>query len=106
MEAPNPQLALLLRIDQQLALVLGGSGSGAQAAPQIVGAFCETLGWACGSFWSRDAEVADRLVCLGAWGIATPGVAEYLNYTHGRHPILSTTPASWAPPGWGPRRCG
>ena len=82
-------MELLLRIDQRLAQVLAGSGSGAQAAPKIVGAFCEALGWACGTLWSRDAEVADRLVCLGAWGIDTPGIAEYLGYTHGRRPILN-----------------
>jgi hypothetical protein len=81
-------MELLLRIDQRLAHVLAGSGSGAFAAPKIVGAFCEALGWPCGTFWSRDAEVADRLVCLGAWGIHTPGIAEYLGYTRGRRPIL------------------
>ena len=42
-------LALLLRIDQRLAPVLDGTGTGAQAAPRIVGAVCESLGWACGS---------------------------------------------------------
>ncbi len=81
-------IELLLRIDERLTHALAGSGSGAQAAPKIVGAFCEPLGWACGAFWSRDAEVADRLVCLGAWGIDTPGIARYLGYTQGRRPIL------------------
>ena len=89
MTAPNSPLELLLRIDQRLAPVLAGSGGSAQAAPKIVGAFCEALGWACGTLWSRDAEVADRLVCLGAWGIDTPGIAEYLGFTHGRRPILN-----------------
>jgi diguanylate cyclase (GGDEF)-like protein/PAS domain S-box-containing protein len=89
MTDPNPHLALLLRIDRRLAHVLAGSGSSAQAAPRIVGAFCDALGWACGTLWSRDAEVADRLLCLGAWGIDTSGIAEYLGYTHGRRPILN-----------------
>ena len=89
MTAPNSHLALLLRIDQRLARVLAGSGSSVQTAPKIVGAFCDALGWACGTLWSRDAEVADRLGCLGAWGIDTPGIAEYLGYTHGRRPILN-----------------
>jgi diguanylate cyclase (GGDEF)-like protein/PAS domain S-box-containing protein len=80
---------LLLRTHQRLAPVLAGAGSGAQAAPRIVGAFCEALGWACGTFWTRDAEVADRLVCLGAWGVDAPGIAEYLQHTHGRRPILN-----------------
>jgi diguanylate cyclase (GGDEF)-like protein/PAS domain S-box-containing protein len=79
----------LLRIDRKLASVLAGSGSTAQAAPRIVGAFCQALGWACGTFWTRDAEAADRLVCLGAWGVDAPGIAEYLQHTHGRRPILN-----------------
>jgi diguanylate cyclase (GGDEF)-like protein/PAS domain S-box-containing protein len=100
-------IELLLRIDQRLAQVLAGSGSGAQAAPKIVGAFCEPLGWACGTMWSRDADVADRLVCLGAWGIDTPGIAEYLGYTRGRRPILNNAGivgAAWlgAAPVWVP----
>jgi diguanylate cyclase (GGDEF)-like protein/PAS domain S-box-containing protein len=90
MTAPNSPLELLLRIDQRLAPVLAGSGGSAQAAPKIVGAICEALGWACGTLWSRDAEVADRLVCLGAWGIDTPGIAEYLGFTQGRRPILNS----------------
>lgn len=89
MTTPNPQLTVLLRIDQQLAQVLAGSSNGALAAPKIVAAFCEALGWACGTFWSRDVDAADRLVCLGAWGIDTPGIAEYLGYTRARRPILN-----------------
>jgi diguanylate cyclase (GGDEF)-like protein/PAS domain S-box-containing protein len=83
------QVDLLLRIDRRLAPVLAGAGSGAQAAPRIVGAFCEALGWACGTFWSRDPEAADRLVCLGAWGVDTPGIVEYLQHNNGRRPILN-----------------
>jgi diguanylate cyclase (GGDEF)-like protein/PAS domain S-box-containing protein len=102
-----PALELLLRIDQRLAQVLAGPGTGAQAAPKIVGAFCEALGWACGTFWSRDADEADRLVCLGAWGVDRPGIAEYLGHTHGRRPILHNTGivgAAWlgAAPVWVP----
>jgi diguanylate cyclase (GGDEF)-like protein/PAS domain S-box-containing protein len=117
MTEPNPQLAhavlasggvdLLLRMDQRLAPVLAGQGSSTQAAPKIVGAFCAALGWACGALWSRDVEVADRLACLGAWGIDTPGIAEYLGYTHGRRPILNNAGivgAAWlgAIPVWVP----
>jgi diguanylate cyclase (GGDEF)-like protein/PAS domain S-box-containing protein len=80
---------LLLRIDRRLAPALAGPGGGAQAAARIVGAFCEALGWACGAFWSRDSEVADRLVCLGAWGVDTPGIVEFLQHNNGRRPILN-----------------
>jgi PAS domain S-box-containing protein len=78
---------LLMRIDRRLAPVLAGSG--AHAAPHIVGAFCEAMGWACGTLWTRDAEVADRLACWGAWGVDAPGIAEFLQYTQGRRPILN-----------------
>lgn len=76
-----------MRIDRRLAPVLAGSG--AHAAPRIVGAFCEAMGWACGTLWTRDAEVADRLACWGAWGVDAPGIAEFLQYTQGRRPILN-----------------
>jgi PAS domain-containing protein len=105
-DAPAAEaLTSLLRIDQRLAPVLAGSGGSAQAAPRIVGAFCESLGWACGTFWSRDADVADRLVCTGAWGIEAPGIAEYLQHTRGRRPILNNAGivgAAWltAEPVW------
>lgn len=97
---------LLLRIDQRLGHALASPGS-AQAAPRIVGAFCEALGWACGSFWTRDASEADRLTCLGAWGVEAPGIAEYLQHTHGRRPILNragVVGAAWlsAAPVWVP----
>jgi diguanylate cyclase (GGDEF)-like protein/PAS domain S-box-containing protein len=97
-QAPKPDgpcvrrgssLERLLRIDQRLTRVLAGPGSSAQVAPKIVGAICEPLGWACGTLWLRDADAADRLVCLGAWGVDTPGIAEYLGYTRGRRPILN-----------------
>ena len=76
-----------MRIDRRLAPVLAGSGG--QAAPRIVGAFCEALGFACGTLWTRDAEAADRLACSGAWGVAAPGIAEFLQHTQGRRPILN-----------------
>jgi len=79
---------LLLLIGRKLAPVLASPGSGAQAAPKIVGAIAAPLGWACGAFWARDPEAADRLACLGAWGSDAPGIAEYLSHTHGRRPIL------------------
>lgn len=89
MTDPDPSLAPLLRIDERLSAALAGAGGGAPAMPRIVGAFCAALGWACGSFWSRDAEVADRLICLGAWGVDTPGIAQYLSHNEGRRPLLN-----------------
>ncbi len=102
MTSLDPSLAPLLRIDERLSAALSGT---APAMPRIVGAFCEALGWACGSFWSRDAEVADRLVCLGAWGIDTPGIAQYLTHNEGRRPLLNNAGivgAAWlgAAPVW------
>lgn len=87
MTVPDSNLAVLLHIDRHLAPALVGGG--AAAAPKIVGAFVEALGWACGSLWSRDAEVADRLVCLGAWGVDAPGIGQFLSHNHGRRPLLN-----------------
>ncbi len=88
--APPADLQWLLHLHQRLAPVLADASAGAKAAaPRIVGAFCEALGRACGTFWARDAEAADRLVCWGAWGIDAPGIAEFLQHTHGRRPILN-----------------
>lgn len=91
-QGPQPEpaagLELLLRIHQRLSAVLAAPATAAQAAPRIVGAFAEPMDWACGALWSRDPEAADRLVCLGAWGVDTPGIAEYLGYTQARRPIL------------------
>lgn len=85
---PATGLELLLQIDRQLSAVLVVPATVAQAAARIVGAFAAPMGWACGAFWSRDPEAADRLVCLGAWGIDAPGIAEYLGHVQGRRPIL------------------
>src|SRR5262245_6833981 len=98
---------LLLRIDQRLAHLLAGADSSKQAAAKIVAAFGEPLEWACGAFWSRDPEAADRLVCLGTWGTDRPGIADYLSHTHGRRPILHNAGivgAAWlgATPVWVP----
>jgi diguanylate cyclase (GGDEF)-like protein/PAS domain S-box-containing protein len=98
-------LHLLLHTDEHLAPVLAGTCSVAQAAPRIVGAFCEALGFTCGTLWERDATEADRLACLGAWGIDAPGIAEYLGFARGRRPILHNAGivgASWlhAAPVW------
>ena len=97
----------LLRIDQRLSQALAGAGSAKQVAPKIVAAFGEALGWACGVLWSRDGDAADRLACLGAWGVDKPGIADYLNHTHGRRPILHNAGivgAAWlgATPVWVP----
>ena len=74
---------------ERLAPVLAGSGTGAQAAPRIVGAFCEALG-----LGVRHDLVARRRGgrppgVPGAWGVDAPGIAEYLQHTQGRRPILN-----------------
>jgi diguanylate cyclase (GGDEF)-like protein/PAS domain S-box-containing protein len=82
-------MELLLRIDQRVSQALAAPSSAALAAPHIVRAVCEPLSWACGTLWARDPDVADRLICLGAWGIDTPAIGEHLGFTRSRRPILN-----------------
>jgi PAS domain S-box-containing protein len=45
---------------------LAGARSLEEAAPGILEAICESLGWEAGAFWQRDAE-QDELTCLEVW---------------------------------------
>ncbi|MFI4932283.1 MAG: EAL domain-containing protein [Burkholderiales bacterium] len=52
-----------------------------EAAPLIVRAVCEELGWTCGACWMEEPR-SDVLLCMGAWGVADPRVAAFLEATH------------------------
>ncbi|HEY6354412.1 MAG TPA: PAS domain S-box protein, partial [Burkholderiaceae bacterium] len=52
-----------------------------EAAPLIVRAVCEELGWTCGACWMEEPR-SDVLLCVGTWGVADPRVAAFLEATH------------------------
>ena len=51
-----------------------------EAAPLIVRAICEELGWTCGACWIEESQ-SDVLLCAGSWGVADPGVTSFLAAT-------------------------
>ena len=50
------------------------------AAPQIIRTICETLGWACGAYWTWD-EAAQVLRCAQTWHIDDAHVAQFSSAT-------------------------
>jgi len=48
-----------------------------EAAPLIVRAICEELGWTCGACWMEQTH-GDVLLCVGAWGGPDPRVTAFL----------------------------
>src|SRR5688500_2082907 len=70
-------IAQRLAIEHGVTQAPAESGSLAEAAPKIIAAVCETLGWECGS--CRAVERAgEALTHVGSWGVATAAVAEFL----------------------------
>jgi diguanylate cyclase (GGDEF)-like protein/PAS domain S-box-containing protein len=66
-----------LAIEHRVTQALAESGSLGEAAPKIIAAVCETLGWECGT--CRAVERAgESLTRVGSWGVATAAVAEFL----------------------------
>ena len=53
-------------IEHRVARVLAESGTVADVMPEVLAAFCETLGWACGARWSLDAR-AGGFRCEETW---------------------------------------
>ena len=59
-----------------------------QAAPLIVQAVCDELGWACGACWIEDAST-DTLLCVGTWGRGGPAIDAFLKATRTIRPSAS-----------------
>ena len=59
-----------------------------QAAPLIVQAVCDELGWACGACWIEDSST-DTLVCVGTWGRGGPAIDAFLKATRAIRPSSS-----------------
>jgi len=51
-----------------------------QAAPLIVQAVCDELGWDCGACWTEDPS-CDALVCVGTWGQPGAAIETFLEAT-------------------------
>jgi two-component system, sensor histidine kinase and response regulator len=71
---PEPRYAAIVR---QIALALAEAETLSDAAPQMLGAVCESLGWEFGGLWEVDgAGTALRLV--GTWPDSTGRLAEFV----------------------------
>lgn len=64
-------------IEHRVTRLLAESETLGAAMPEILGAFCESLGWVCGSRWSMDAKAAG-FRCEEVWGMNDPQVAAFL----------------------------
>jgi PAS domain S-box-containing protein len=74
MTQPLPEDNAVRRLHAEYATVraLAEAGSVAEAAPRILQAVCETLGWAYGGLWRVDAA-AGVLRCVDAWHLPSGG---------------------------------
>ena len=68
MAQPLPEDNAVRRLHAEYATVraLAESGSLSEAAPRVLQAVCETLGWSLGVLWRVDAA-ASVLRCVHAW---------------------------------------
>jgi PAS domain S-box-containing protein len=65
-------------IEHRVARVLSESDTVAAAMPEVLAAFCETLGWACGARWRLDAR-AGGFRCEEIWrSIDSADIAAFL----------------------------
>jgi len=65
-------------IEHRVARVLSESDSVASAMPEVLAAFCETLGWACGARWRLDTQ-AGGFRCEETWrSVDSADIAEFL----------------------------
>src|SRR5262245_1638760 len=79
------QMEIRLAVEHAVTRVLDESESIEDAAPRIIRAVCETLGWACGARW--HLECADQgLCCAETWGVTAPGIEPFLEATRRQPP--------------------
>jgi PAS domain S-box-containing protein len=64
-------------IEHRVTRLLSECDTVAAAMPGVLAAFCESLGWACGTRWSMDAK-AGGFRCEEAWSIDDPEIAAFL----------------------------
>jgi len=73
---PRSRNAQRLAIEHGVTGVLAVALSLKQAAPLVVRAVCEGLGWTCGACWI-ESPAGDSLHCAGGWGEDSAAVAEF-----------------------------
>jgi diguanylate cyclase (GGDEF)-like protein/PAS domain S-box-containing protein len=83
------QIERRMAVEQNVARILAEATSVTEAAERILRAVCETLGWACGAHWVLNEE-ARTLKSAETWGIAAPGIQEFLAVTRSIAPLPIT----------------
>ena len=74
-----------LVIEHGVTGALSRSGDLREAAPQIVRAVCEELGWACGACWIEEPST-DTMACVGTWGRGGAAIDAFLRATRAMRP--------------------
>jgi len=64
-------------IEYRVTRLLSESETVAAAMPGVLAAFCESIGWACGTRWSMDSKAAG-FRCEEAWSIDDSEIAAFL----------------------------
>jgi PAS domain-containing protein len=77
---PGTGIEQRLAIEHGATQALAEAVSLAEAAPRIIQAVCETLGWECGSCRVAASDNAS-LHCVASWGGPGAGIAEFLKHT-------------------------
>ncbi|HEX6231432.1 MAG TPA: PAS domain S-box protein [Actinomycetota bacterium] len=71
-----------LEVQFAVSRALAQAASVEDAAPAVISAICQTLGWELGLFWRVD-EAADALVCVGGWRTPTSAAGPFLASSSG-----------------------
>jgi PAS domain S-box-containing protein len=74
--APGGAMKRLLTAEHVAARALVDANTFAEAAPKILEAICETLGWEYGGFWRVD-QAADVLRCIEIWTPPSAPLSEF-----------------------------
>jgi len=79
------QIELRLAIEHAVTRLLEQSASIEEAAPRIIRAICESLGWACGARWQPEGT-DNVLRCAETWGVASALIEAFLEATRRQAP--------------------
>ena len=83
------QMDLRLALEHAVTRLLEQSASIEEAAPRIIRAICEQLGWACGGRW--QPEGSENLIrCAETWGVASADIDAFLETTRRLPPVAGS----------------